>query len=92
MTLIHAPRPSKETRLRARHQLTLPDAVVRAAGLAVGDRLMIDFDPADPEVVRLRPIRRTYAGAMADVYGDATATLAEERASWPERRDAPTAR
>lgn len=92
MTLIRAPRAANETQLRARHQLTLPDAVVRAVGLAVGDRLMFELDPADPEVVRLRPIRRTYAGALADVYEDATDALAEERASWSEPRDAPAAR
>ena len=29
-------------------------------------------------------IRDTYAGTLANVYGDATADLAEERASWPD--------
>lgn len=76
----------------ARNQVTLPDAVVRAAGLAEGDRFIADHDPADPDLVRLRRIRRTYAGALADVYGDATAALAEERASWPERGDGAAAR
>lgn len=83
MTLTRTPRPANETRLRARNQLTLPDAVVQAAGLAVGDRLIVDLDPDAAGVVRLRRIRRTYAGALADVYGDATAALAEERTSWP---------
>lgn len=92
MTPTRTPRPAKETRLRARNQLTLPDAVVRAVGLVEGDRLIVNLDPSDPNVVRLRRIRRTYAGALADVYGDATAALAEERASWPERGDPAAAR
>lgn len=85
MALAIAHRPIVEARLRARNQLTLPDPVVRAVGLAEGDRFIVDADPNDPDVVRLRRIRDTYAGTLADVYGDATAALAEERASWPDR-------
>lgn len=85
MALMIARRPTLEARLRARNQLTLPDAVVQAVGLAEGDRFIVDRDPSDPDVVRLRRIRDTYAGTMASVYGDATAALAEERASWPDR-------
>lgn len=92
MLLIRAARPANETRLRARNQLTLPAAVVRAVGLVEGDRLVVDLDPDAADIVRLRRIRRTYAGTLADVYGDATATLVEERASWPERGDATAAR
>ena len=73
-----------EARLRARNQLTLPDPVVQAAGLAEGDRFIVDVDPSEPDVVRLRRLRASYAGALADVYGDAAATLAEERGSWLE--------
>ena len=73
-----------EARLRARNQLTLPDPVVQAAGLAEGDRFIVDLDPDEPDVVRLRLVRTSFAGTMADVYGDATAALAEERASWPD--------
>ena len=76
--------PAVEARLRARNQLTLPDPVVQAAGLIEGDRFIVDLDPDEPDVVRLRLVRTSYAGTMADVYGDATAALAEERASWPD--------
>lgn len=65
--------------------MTLPDPVVQAAGLTEGDRFVVDVDPVEPDVVRLRRIRGTYAGTLADVYGDTTTALAEERFSWPER-------
>lgn len=74
-----------EARLRARNQLTLPDPLVQAAGLAEGDRFTVEVDPAEPDVVRLRRLRSSYAGALADVYGDAAEALAEERQSWPDR-------
>jgi hypothetical protein len=34
---------------------------------------------------RLRVRKPNYAGVMADVYGDGSAALAEERGGWPER-------
>lgn len=83
MALVSIP-SAVEARLRARNQLTLPDPVVQAAGLAEGDRFIVDLDPDEPDVVRLRLVRASYAGTMADVYGDAAAALAEERASWPD--------
>ena len=73
-----------EARLRARNQLTLPEPIVQAAGLDEGDRFVVDIDPDEPDVVRLRRVRDSYAGVLASVYGDATAALAEERGSWPE--------
>lgn len=85
MALASAHRPTVEARLRARNQLTLPDPVVQAIGLNEGDRFIVDTDPNDPDVVRLRRIRETYAGTLASVYGNATAALEEERASWPDR-------
>jgi len=69
-------------RLRARNQLTLPDPIVQAAGLAEGDRFVVDFDPDEPDVVRIRRVRGSYAGALAAVYGAADVALAEERGSW----------
>jgi bifunctional DNA-binding transcriptional regulator/antitoxin component of YhaV-PrlF toxin-antitoxin module len=73
-----------EARLRARNQLTLPDPIVQAAGLDEGDRFVVDIDPVEPDVVRLRRVRDSYAGALASVYGDAQAALAAERGSWPD--------
>ena len=72
-------------RLRAKSQLTLPEAIVEAAGLTPGDRFLIEVVPDDPVVIRLQRIRSSYAGALHDVYGNATDYLAEERASWRDR-------
>ena len=71
-----------ETRLRARNQLTLPEQVVQAAGILEGDRFVVDVAPNDPDTVRLHRIRPSYAGALRDVYGDATDYLDRERGSW----------
>jgi hypothetical protein len=73
---------SAEARLRGRNQLTLPDPVVQAGGLAEGERFVVEIDPADPDTVRLHRIRASYAGALRDVYGDPVAALAEERQAW----------
>ena len=71
-----------DARLRAKNQLTVPDEIVRAAELAPGDRFRVVVDPAAPDVIQLRRVRDSYAGAFADVYGDAASYLEEERARW----------
>ena len=71
-----------ETRLRERNQLTLPDAVAKAAGIAEGERFVVTFDPEHPDAVRLDRIRSSYAGSMADTYGDPEAYLREVREGW----------
>jgi hypothetical protein len=71
-----------EARLRARNQLTLPELVVQAAGIIEGDRFVVEVAPGDPDTVRLHRIRPSYAGALRDVYGDATDYLDRERGSW----------
>jgi hypothetical protein len=71
-----------EARLRSRNQLTIPDSVVQAGGIAEGERFAVEFDPDDPDTVRLHRIRPSYAGALDAVYGDARAYLAEQRRGW----------
>jgi hypothetical protein len=71
-----------EARLRARNQITLPDPVVQAGGLAEGERFAVEIDPANPDTVRLHRIRTSYAGALRDVYGDPAAALADARQRW----------
>lgn len=71
-----------EARVRARNQLTLPDQVVQAAGIAEGDRFMVEIAADDPDLVRLHRIRASYAGALVTLYGDPVAYLEEERRSW----------
>jgi bifunctional DNA-binding transcriptional regulator/antitoxin component of YhaV-PrlF toxin-antitoxin module len=68
--------------LRARHQLTIPDAVVRAAGIAEGETFVVEVDPSHPETVRLERMPTTYAGALEGVYGDTRRYLDELRRDW----------
>ena len=76
------PSVTAEARMRARNQMTLPGPVVQAAGILEGDRFVVEVTPGDPDTVRLRRIRPSYAGALRDVYEDATEYLDTERQSW----------
>lgn len=71
-----------QARMRARNQLTLPEQVVDAAEIREGDRFLVEVAPGDPDTVRLHRIRSSYAGSLRDVYGDGTAYVEGERASW----------
>ena len=62
--------------------MTLPEPVVQAAGITEGDRFLVEVSPDDPDTVRLHRIRASYAGALADIYDDATGYLDAERQSW----------
>jgi bifunctional DNA-binding transcriptional regulator/antitoxin component of YhaV-PrlF toxin-antitoxin module len=76
-----------EVGLRPKHQLTLPEAAARQLGVEPGDRLVIELDADRPGEVRLRPVRRSYAGALGGIFGtagEAERYLQEERASWSE--------
>ena len=72
-------------RLRARNQLTLPDPIVQAAGLVEGATFVVEVDPADPDVVRLRRVRTSYAGALKGLYEPAGEYLDGERSGWDPR-------
>ncbi len=74
-----------QARLRAKSQLTLPESIVDAAGVAVGDRFLVEVAPDEPDTIRLHRIRASYAGALRGVFDDAGDYLAAERESW--RRD-----
>jgi len=69
-------------KLRARHQLTLPDAVVRAAGIEEGETFVVEVDPERPETLRLDRMRKSYAGALRGLYGDTRRHLDELRGDW----------
>ena len=73
---------SAEARLRDRNQLTLPEAIVAAARLEPGAVLVVETRLDDPDTLVLRRVRRSYAGALRGVYGDATAYVEGERESW----------
>jgi len=72
-------------RLRARNQLTLPDPIVQAAGLDEGATFIVEIDHADPDVVRLRRVRTSYAGALNVLYEPMGKYLDGERAGWDTR-------
>lgn len=69
-------------RLRSRNQLTLPNDIVEAAGLGEGDSFVVEVEPSDPDVVILRRVRASYAGALAGMYAPAEEYLEGERAGW----------
>ena len=72
----------ERAQLRARHQLTIPDAVVRAAGIEEGDTFVVEVDPSHPETLRLERLRISYAGALTGIYGDTRKYLDELRRDW----------
>ena len=69
-------------RLRSRNQLTLPDAIVRAADLEEGTTFVVELDEADSDVVRLRRVRSSYAGALKGLYEPTAGYLEDERSGW----------
>jgi hypothetical protein len=72
-----------EARLRAKNQLTLPDAVVKAGAIEEGETLIIEIEPSSPETLRIHRVRESYAGTYRGLWGpDPEATLEADRDSW----------
>jgi hypothetical protein len=72
-----------EIRLRKRNQLTIPDAMVRAAGFEPGARFVVELDPAEPDTMVIRRLRTSYAGALRGLWReDADTYLEAERNVW----------
>lgn len=69
-------------RLRGRNQLTLPDAIVQAAGVEEGSTFLVELEPSDPDVVRLRRVRSSYAGALKGLYEPVAEYVEGERSGW----------
>jgi bifunctional DNA-binding transcriptional regulator/antitoxin component of YhaV-PrlF toxin-antitoxin module len=46
---------SAEAHLRARNQITIPDCIVRAAGIEPGETFVVEVEPDDGDTLRLRP-------------------------------------
>lgn len=73
--------------LRTKNQITLPESIAEQLGVRPGDRLIFKLDDEAREV-RIRPIRRSYAGLFTGLYGatpeDELAYVDAERASWDE--------
>jgi bifunctional DNA-binding transcriptional regulator/antitoxin component of YhaV-PrlF toxin-antitoxin module len=73
-----------EVRLNDKNQLTLPDEVVKRLKLEPGNRLVLELDEGNPNQMQVRPLRRSYRGLLAGVYGtdeEALEYVRAERAS-----------
>ena len=76
-----------EARLRAKNQLTLPEAIVDALDARPDDVLVFEADPREPGTARVHLVRAEFAGSMTGTYGttdDVIAFLREEHAAWGE--------
>jgi bifunctional DNA-binding transcriptional regulator/antitoxin component of YhaV-PrlF toxin-antitoxin module len=74
-----------EAHLRARNQITIPDAIVRAAGIEPGETFVVELGLDDGETLHLRRVRASYAGALRGLWGaDAGVYLEAERDGWNE--------
>ncbi|HEX5014301.1 MAG TPA: AbrB/MazE/SpoVT family DNA-binding domain-containing protein [Candidatus Limnocylindrales bacterium] len=69
-------------RLRSRNQLTLPNDIVNAAALAEGDAFVVELESEDADVVTLRRVRQSYAGALKAMYAPVDEYLDGEREAW----------
>ena len=68
-----------EAVVRKRNQLTLPSEAVEFLGVHEGDVIIIELKR---HAATLRPVRRSYAGALAGVYGGAQQYVQGERNGW----------
>lgn len=71
-----------QAHLRSRNQLTLPSEIVAAAGISEGDAFVVELEPTEPDVVTLRRVRTSYAGALKGLYAPVDEYLEGERAGW----------
>jgi bifunctional DNA-binding transcriptional regulator/antitoxin component of YhaV-PrlF toxin-antitoxin module len=75
-----------EIRIRDRNQVTLPDGLVKLLGVKPGDRLVAEPDPETSGELKIRVIRRSYAGVLHGAWGATEAEIAAylkgEQDSW----------
>ena len=74
-----------EARLRAKNQITVPEAIVATLEAQLDDTLIFEADASEPGIIRVRLLPRSFAGALTSVYGsaaDVKALVEEERAAW----------
>ncbi len=70
-------------RLRERNQLTIPDVIVREAGMKPGEVFVVELKTGEPDLVLLRRVRSSYAGVLRGAWGtDPGAHLEDERDAW----------
>lgn len=74
------PTVPRVARLRAKNQVTLPEVALAEVGAALGDRFLVTVDEG---VIRLEPVRRSYAGALKGLWPrDWMDELRRDRDSW----------
>jgi antitoxin component of MazEF toxin-antitoxin module len=79
-TVVHT---SEIAQLRAKNQLTLPDAIVKEVGAEKGDRFRVAVEDG---VIRLIPLRKSYYGAFRGLWPDNwMEELRKERDEWSRR-------
>ena len=74
-----------EARLRAKNQLTVPEAIVKVLEARQDDLLVFEANAHEPGTAIVRVVPRALAGALTGVYGtteDVKAFLREEHADW----------
>lgn len=73
-------------RIRPKNQITIPEAIATQLGIGPGDRLFARVDKSGQLV--LRKVPKSFAGALAGLWGTQEEAMAELRASrdeWDER-------
>ncbi|MBI4317009.1 MAG: AbrB/MazE/SpoVT family DNA-binding domain-containing protein [Chloroflexi bacterium] len=63
----------------------MPEQIVRTLGLEPGDELIVAVDEDNPEMIQIRPLHRSHAGARADLFGtpeEAREYVRAEQESW----------
>jgi bifunctional DNA-binding transcriptional regulator/antitoxin component of YhaV-PrlF toxin-antitoxin module len=68
-------------RLRSRNQLTLPSEIVDAGGIREGELFDVELQD-DSDLILLRRVRTSYAGALKGLYAPTDEYLEGERAGW----------
>ena len=74
-----------EARLRAKNQITVPEPIVSALEAQADDTLVFEADAAEPGVIRVRLLPRSFAGTLTGTYGttaEVKAFLDEEHEAW----------
>ena len=77
---------STTIRIRAKNQVTIPEPIATQLGIGPGDRLFAHVDPSGQLV--LRKVPKSFAGALAGLWGTQEEIDAEIRAGrdeWTER-------
>jgi len=86
MTMLERP-VEAEARLRAKNQLTVPEAIVEALHAEPNDTFVWETDPEMPGVARVHRVPHAFAGSLTGVYGTSQEVIdfvRGEHAAWDE--------